>query len=354
MEARALVVSPPTATGPVALTARARPTAAPRPHEAVIAVAYGGICGSDLHYWKDGQIGESVLRSPMVLGHEVVGVVAEPAGDGSGPPRGSRVAVHPAQVCGTCGFCLRGDEHLCADLRYLGSAARTPHTDGGFADRLNVPVGRLVPIPDGLDLKTAALAEPASVALHGLHRVHELNRGIRGSDILVVGAGPIGLLSVAMSAAEGAERITATDVFDRPLLLAVRTGATDVMLAGAGARVPPADIAIESSGTPQGLATALEALRPGGVLVNVGHLPPTGVTAPLHLAVPRELTLMGSSRFYHEMPSALAIMRRDVERFAPIVTSVFPLDEAEPAFHEAAAAERSSKVLLSFPAAGTS
>jgi L-idonate 5-dehydrogenase len=353
MEARALVVSPPTATGPGALAVRAGLAVAPRPHEAVVAVAYGGICGSDLHYWKDGRIGESVLRSPMVLGHEVVGVVAEPAGDGSGPPRGSRVAVHPAQVCGSCGFCLRGDEHLCADLRYLGSAARTPHTDGGFADRLTVPVGRLVPIPDGLDLKTAALAEPASVALHGLHRVHDLNRGIRGSDILVVGAGPIGLLSVAMSAAEGAGRITATDVFDRPLRLAVRTGATDVVLAGVGARVPPADIAIESSGTPQGLATALGALRPGGVLVNVGHLPPTGVTAPLHLAVSRELTLMGSSRFYHEMPSALAIMTRHVERFAPIVTAVFPLDEAEPAFHEAAAAERSSKVLLSFPAAGT-
>lgn len=354
MEARALLVSPPTASGPAALTAVARPTAAPRPHEAVVAVVYGGICGSDLHYWKDGRIGESVLRSPMVLGHEVVGTVAEPAGDGSGPARGSRVAVHPAQVCGACGFCLRGDEHLCEDLRYLGSAARTPHTDGGFAERLVVPVHRLVPIPDGLDMRTAALAEPASVALHALHRVRGLNREIRDSDVLVVGAGPIGLLSVAMAAASGAGRITATDVFDRPLRLAERTGATHVVHAGPEAPVPPADIAIESSGTPQGLATALRALRPGGVLVNVGHLPPSGVTAPLHLAVPRELTLTGSSRFYHEMPTALAIMRRDAERFAPIVTAVFPLDDAEPAFHEAAAAERSSKVLLSFPAAETS
>src|SRR4051794_18867228 len=131
MDARALVVS-----GPGSLTVEARPTAPPRPHEAVISVTYGGICGSDVHYWKDGRIGEFVLRSPMVLGHEVVGVVAKPAADGSGPARGSRVAVHPAQVCGRCGYCRRGDQNLCEDLRYLGSAARVPHTDGGFADHL--------------------------------------------------------------------------------------------------------------------------------------------------------------------------------------------------------------------------
>ncbi|WP_407642870.1 alcohol dehydrogenase catalytic domain-containing protein [Actinacidiphila yanglinensis] len=340
------------------MTAGARLAAVPGRDEAVVAVAYGGICGSDLHYWKEGRIGESVLRSPMVLGHEVVGIVAEPAANGSGPALGSRVAVHPARVCGACGLCRRGAEHLCADLRYLGSAARIPHTDGGFAERLVLPARRLVPVPDALDMKTAALAEPASVALHGLDRVRELNRSVEGSDVLVIGSGPIGLLSVAMACALGAATITATDVFDHPLRLAVRIGATHVVRVDAEAPVPvpvpSADIAIESSGTPQGLATALRSLRSGGVLVNVGHLPPIGVTAPLHLVVPRELTLMGSSRFYHEMPAALEIMGRNIERFAPIVTSVFPLDDAESAFHEAAAAERSSKVLLSFPAAATS
>lgn len=355
MEVRALLVSPPAASGPLPLTAGARPAAEPRPDEAVVAVAYGGICGSDLHYWKNGRIGESVLRSPMVLGHEVVGIVAEPAADGSGPARGSRVAVHPAQVCGACGFCRRGAEHLCADLRYLGSAARMPHTDGGFAERLVVPARRLVPVPDALDLRTAALAEPASVALHGLNRARDLSRGIEGADVLVVGAGPIGLLTVALAAAAGAASITATDVFDRPLRLALQAGAGHVVRVDTGREtaLPPVDIAIESSGSPQGLTTALKALRRGGVMVNVGHLPPGGVTVPLHLTVPRELTLAGSSRFFHEMPAALAVMARTVERFAPVVTSVFPLEDAESAFQEAAAAERSSKVLLSFPAAAT-
>lgn len=345
MHARALLVS-----GPLALSIQDRSTSAPQPHEAIVNVSYGGICGSDLHYWKDGQVGVSVLRAPMVLGHEVVGIVSEPAADGSGPSRGSRVAVHPSEVCGRCDYCRRGDQHLCADLRYLGSAAQMPHTDGGFAERLAVPSHRLVPIPDLLDLRTAALAEPASVALHGLNRVQHLNRRIDGSDVLVTGAGPIGLLIIAMARVSGAKTITATDIYDHPLRLALQVGATQVMRADTNLAVPSVDIAFESSGSPHGLASALEAVRPGGVLVNVGHLPSNGVTTPLHLAIPRELTLMGSSRFHHEMPTALSIMSRNVERFAPIVTSVFALDDAEAAFHEAAAAERSSKVLLSFTA----
>jgi len=346
MDARALIVA-----GPGGLTVEARPTTRPRPHEAVIGVAYGGICGSDVHYWKDGRIGEFVLRTPMVLGHEVVGVVDRPAADGSGPEPGSRVAVHPAQVCGRCEYCRRGDQNLCADLRYLGSAARVPHTDGGFADRIVVPASRLVPIPDALDTKTAALAEPASVALHALRRADRLGHSVEGGDVVVIGAGPIGLLVVAMAAASGARTVTAIDIFDRPLRQAVQAGATHVARADTNALVPAADIAIESSGTPRGFTSAIEALRRGGVLVSVGHLPAGGVTAPLHLAVTRELTLAGSSRFYHEMPAALSIMSHNVERFAPIVTSVFALDDAVAAFHEAADADRSSKVLLSFTSA---
>jgi 2-desacetyl-2-hydroxyethyl bacteriochlorophyllide A dehydrogenase len=346
MDARALVIS-----GPGSLTVEAWPAAMPRPDEAVVSVTYGGICGSDVHYWKDGHVGESVLRSPMVLGHEVVGVVAEPAPDGSGLARGTRVAIHPAQVCGRCGYCRQGAQHLCKDLRYLGSAARVPHTDGGFAEHLVVSANRLVPIPDELDMRTAALAEPASVALHGLRRVERLGHRVEGGDILVIGAGPIGLLTIALATASGARTVTATDVFDRPLRLARQAGATHVVRADADVPIPDGDIAIESSGSPQGLGTALMALRQGGVVVSVGHLPSSGVTAPLHLAVTRELILAGSSRFYHEMPAALSIMSCHVERFAPIVTSVFGLDEAEPAFQEAADAERSSKVLLSFASA---
>lgn len=345
MDTKALIVS-----GPGVLTVEERRVPAAEPHQAVVRVLLGGICGSDLHYWRDGRVGESILRGPMVLGHEVIGLVEHAAADRSGPPVGTRVAVHPAQVCGRCGRCERGDQHLCENLRYFGSAARDPHTDGGFAELLVVPATRLVPIPDGVDLRTAALAEPASVVLHGIRRLEQLGQDIKDRDVLVTGAGPIGLLAVAMTSAAGARTVTATDVFDEPLLLARRVGATHTVQVSGDHSIPAVDLVVESSGSPAAVAAALEALRPGGAMVNVGHLPTPGVTVPLHLAVTRELTVVGSSRFYSEMPTALSIIRAHAERFSPIVTAVFGLDAAEDAFHEAADPSRSSKVLLAFTA----
>ncbi|MGC4938725.1 L-idonate 5-dehydrogenase [Kribbella sp. DT2] len=335
-------------TGVLALDDRPVPQA--QPDQAVVRVVYGGICGSDLHYWRSGRIGESVLRAPMVLGHEIVGVVERAAGDGSGPAAGTRVAVHPAQVCGACELCGRGDQHLCPELRYFGSAARDPHTDGGFAEHLVVPAGRLVPIPDGLDLRTAALAEPASVVLHGLRRLERLGQSVEGRDVLVTGAGPIGLLAVALTHAANARSVTVTDLHDQPLDVARRIGATRTIRADQATEVPAVDVAVESSGAPPAVTMALEALRPGGAIVQIGHLPVDGVTAPLHLAVTRELTVAGSSRFSSELPEALAIMAAHPEHFAPVVSAVFPYGEVEAAFHQAADPSRSSKVLLAFGA----
>jgi L-idonate 5-dehydrogenase len=338
MDARAVVV-----LRPGVLEIVERPVPVAQPDEAVVQVLYGGICGSDLHYWRSGRVGESLLRAPMVLGHEIVGVVEQSAADGSGASAGTRVAVHPAQICGDCEFCRRGDQHLCENLRYFGSAARYPHTDGGFVERLVVPASRLVPIPEVLELRTAALAEPASVVLHGLRR---LGRPVEGRDVLVTGAGPIGLLAVALSHAAGARTVTVTDLHDKPLELALRIGATQTIRADQSSAVPAVDLVIESSGSPAAVAMALNALRPGGALVDIGHLPSEGVTAPLHLAVTRELTITGSSRFYSELPEALAIMAAHPELFSPIVTGVFPLHQVEEAFQEAGDPSRSSKVLL--------
>jgi L-idonate 5-dehydrogenase len=336
--------------GPGVLTVDDREVPKAQPDQAVVRVVYGGICGSDLHYWRSGRVGESVLRAPMVLGHEIVGVVDRGADDGSGPTAGTRVAVHPAQVCGDCELCRRGDQHLCSQLRYFGSAARDPHTDGGFVERLVVPAARLVPIPETLDFRTAALAEPASVVLHGLRRLERLGQGVEGRDVLVTGAGPIGLLAVALTYAANARTVTVTDLQDQPLDVARRIGATRTIRADQTSAVPAVDVAVESSGAPPAVATALEALRAGGALVQIGHLPSQGVTAPLHLAVTRELTVAGSSRFSSELPEALAIMAAHPQLFTPVVTAVFPFGEAEAAFHQAADPARSSKVLLAFGA----
>jgi L-idonate 5-dehydrogenase len=335
-----------TVLGADRLEVRELPLAEPGPGDAVVDVAYGGICGSDLHYWQSGEVGESVLVDPMVLGHEIVGTVRDAASDGSGPPAGTPVAVHPADTCGRCDLCRAGRDNLCPHLRYLGSAARRPHTDGGFADRLLVPGHRLVPVPNGLDLRVAALAEPASVAAHALARAQALVGGVSGKHVLVTGAGPIGLLVVALAGIAGAASVTATDLHDRPLRTAQRVGATAVV--EAGRELPRADVVFESSGAPQALAAALGALRPGGTLIQVGQLPGAGVTAPVHLAVGRELVLSGSSRFAGGMAPTLAVIAGHRHLFTPIVTAEYPVEQVQDALKAAREPAESSKVLLRF------
>ncbi|GHH38674.1 alcohol dehydrogenase catalytic domain-containing protein [Lentzea cavernae] len=317
--------------------------------DAVVDVAYGGICGSDLHYWQHGEVGESVLVDPMVLGHEIVGVVREAAPDGSGPPAGTPVAVHPASTCGRCDFCRAGRNNLCPHLRYLGSAARRPHTDGGFAERLLVPSHRLVPVPEGLDLGVAALAEPASVAAHALTRAEALAGGVRGKRVLVTGAGPIGLLVVALAHIAGAESVVVTDLHDHPLWIARKVGAERAV--SAEESLPEADVVFESSGAAQALASALRALRPGGTLIQVGQLPGKGVTVPLHLAVGRELVVSGSSRFAGGMEPTLRTIADHRDLFEPIVTAEYAAERAEEAMKAARDPAESSKVLLRFAGA---
>src|SRR3954452_613475 len=148
------------------------PVRTPEDHEAVVEVAYGGICGSDLHYWQHGAAGLLVLRDPMLLGHEVVGTVALPAADGTGPAAGTPVAVHPARPDpGDGSRRYPADRpHLSPAGTYLGSAAHRPHTDGGFVRHLTLPAWMLRPLPAGLSLRTAAASEPASVACHAVGR----------------------------------------------------------------------------------------------------------------------------------------------------------------------------------------
>lgn len=327
----------------------------PQSSEAVVDVHFGGVCGSDLHYWKHGQVGESVLREPMILGHEIVGVVRTGASDGTGPGPGTPVAVHPASVCGRCHYCHKGQQNLCEHLRYMGSAARLPHTPGGFAQRLLVASQRLVTIPDGLGINLATLAEPAAIAWHATDRVTAVGGEISGARVLVTGAGPIGLLTIAVLRRAGAREVTASDVFDRPLDVATQIGATAVLTAAEADTEAPsleADVVIESSGSPRGLDVAVRAARRGGIVVMIGQLPAGGVEAPLHLVVTRQLTLAGSSRFYPELPAVLAALADESLDVAPVISHTYPLREAEQAFSTAANASRSSKVLLDLTEGG--
>ena len=322
----------------------AEPT--PAADEAIVDIAYGGVCGSDLHYWRHGAAGASVLREPMVLGHEVSGVVAVAAADGSGPAVGARVAVHPLTPHGD-GHTPWPAEHpnLSPASTYLGSAMHLPHTQGAFARRVALPARMLHEVPESMDLRLAALAEPAAVAWHGVHQAGD----IAGRSVAVIGAGPIGQLVASVAQGLGASRVIVTDLHQQPREIAEARGiaSLDARDAEAIAQLH-ADVVIESSGTVPGLSAAVSAAVRGGTVVLLGLQRAGDVPAPIATAITRELTLRGSFRFgdeFGDVIEALADGRIDV---SGIISDVLPATEALSAFELAADASRSCKVLLAF------
>ncbi|MHC9045600.1 L-idonate 5-dehydrogenase [Microbacterium saperdae] len=315
--------------------------------EAVIRVAFGGICGSDLHYWKHGAAGQSILREPMVLGHEVVGTVVVPARDGSGPAAGTPVAVHPARYAESPVRFPADRPNISGGVSYLGSAARLPHTAGGFADHIVLPTGMLRALPPQLSLRTAALIEPSSVAWHAVNRAGD----VAGKRVLVIGAGPIGALIIAVARARGAAEIVAVDLHEQPLRIAASVGATRTILAGEAEQIAAvdADIVLESSGNPRGLASALSGATRGGRVVMVGLLPDGNQPVPIATAITRELDLVGSFRFHDEIDAVIAALADGTLSVDPVITHEFDLEDGLAALGMAIDPTASGKVLLRFP-----
>lgn len=316
-------------------------------NQAVLDVAYGGICGSDLHYWLHGAAGESILKAPMVLGHEVVGTVRIAALDGSGPPAGTPVAVHPATPgIGDGSRYPQSRPNLSPGCTYLGSAARFPHTDGAFASTVVVDSRMLRELPRGLPLRRAALVEPASVAWHAVSRAGD----VRGKRVLVVGSGPIGCLIIAVLKRAGAAEIIATDMFETPLEIARAVGATGTIIASDADAIAlvDADIAIESSGSYRGLASAVRAVTRGGRIVLVGLLPAGEQPALISLVITRELELVGSFRFTDEIDEVIAALADGSLDVDAVVTHEFAVADSLEAFAMAKDSASSGKVLLRF------
>ena len=318
--------------------------AQPKRDEAVLAISYGGICGSDLHYWQHGAAGESILKAPMRVGHEASGVVVAAAADGSGPPAGTPVTIHPATPGGDPEAYPADRPNISPGCVYLGSAAHFPHADGLFVSHVAVPARMLRALPEGLDLRTAALAEPASVAWHAVSQAGD----VAGKKVLVIGAGPIGALVVAVLARAGAAHITAVDIQDYALDIARQVGAHDVLNATDAEAVAAvgADITIECSGNSRGLASAIKATKRGGRVVMVGLLPSGDQPLPISLAITRELELIGSFRFNDEIDEVITALADGSLAVEPIITAEYSVNEALEAFAQARDASSSSKVLL--------
>lgn len=318
------------------------PDPIPGPGEVVVAMEWGGICGSDLAYWRNGRSGTAVLKHPLVLGHEVAGRIAELGTGVSSLEVGQSVTFQPAVLVGDGRMPTRlaGRTNLYPEIRYFGSAAFDPHTNGGFSQLRAVRADQIRVLPDGVSTRQGSLAEPLAVAMHAVGRVGD----VTGRTALVNGCGPIGSLVVAALKFAGAQTVVAADVRPHALEVAKVMGADETIDLSVAPLPDGVDLSFEVSGAAVALGNVLHATARGGTVVQVGNLPGMPITAVLGDLVTREITWIGSYRFAEEIDDAVAALGAglDVHR---IITHVFDIDDAEEAMR-VAGSDASCKVLL--------
>lgn len=327
-----------------------REAASAGPGQVEVAIEAGGICGSDLHYYQDGGFGAVRVREPMILGHEVAGRIVALGQGVTGLEAGDRVAVSPSRPCNHCVYCLRGMQNQCLDMRFYGSAMPMPHIQGAFRQRLVAEAWQCHKVAPGITIEEAAFAEPLSVTLHAVARAGSL----LGKRVLVTGCGPIGVLTIMSARAHGAAEIVATDLADTVLAIARKVGADRTINVASDAPALEAlsankghfDVQFEASGSAQAVRSGLDVLHPRGLLVQVGI--GGDVPVPLSLVVAKEIELRGSFRFHEEFALAVSLINRRAIDPRPLLTGVFPLDEAVKAFDLAGDRSRAMKVQLAF------
>ncbi len=309
----------------------------------------GGICGSDLHYFRHARTGDFVVTSPLILGHEIAGEIVEIDGPVKGLSVGDHVAVNPSRWCGRCARCLEDRANLCENIYFMGSASKTPHMQGGFASVFDATPAQCVKVPRHVAFQAAALAEPLAVSLHAVARAGD----IAGRSVILCGAGPIGLLSMLAARLSGCGELTVADIAEAPLAFARKLGADRTIdLSGGDAELQALaaeegfDIAFEISGTAAGLAAAIASVRRGGTIVQVGNLPGGQIPVPANAVMAKEIDLKGTFRFGAEFNQAVDLIVRGEVDVLKLVTAERPLASASEAFRLAADRSRSVKVVL--------
>lgn len=307
-------------TGNLQIDDEAVPVA--REGEKLVRVKSVGVCGSDLHWFSEGSIGDAKLEHPLVLGHEFAGVTED----------GQRVAVDPALPCGHCEYCEHGHPNLCANLIFAGHGK----TDGALREWMAWNTRSLFPIPDSLSDDDGAMLEPLGVAIHSI----DLGKLKAGMTVGVFGCGPIGLLIIQLARLSGAAIVIATDALPHRVEAAERFGASEAFLAGDNSRLseqrgPGVDVAFEAAGTQEAVDAAFAAVRPGGEVILVG-IPDNDHTAfTASVARRKGLTIKLVRRMKHTYPRAIALVSKGLVDVRSIVTHRFPLEQANEAFRVA-------------------
>ena len=336
--------------GPLDLRIEDYPVDNLKPNQVEIKIAIGGICGTDLHYYKHGGFGQIKLREPMILGHEVSGLISRIRSNVKNLSIGQLVSVSPSRPCNKCNFCLNGNQIQCIDMKFYGSAMPFPHVQGAFREILIVEDYQCFSA-DGLSSEEAAMAEPLAVCLHAIKQAEK----IFGQKVLITGSGPIGTLCVAAARRAGAEEIIVTDISTNALTFSNSVGADKVInvleehdkLKNYQSNKGYFDIAIECSGSAQGISDAINCLKPKGTMIQLGL--GGDVSIPLVSVTTKELNLRGSFRFHSEFELAVNMMKKKLINVNPLITHKLDFKSAKEAFELAMNNDKKSmKVQLSF------
>jgi len=299
-------------------------------NEYLLRVTAVGICGSDVHWYEEAGIGDAQLKQPLVLGHELAGIID------SGDQQGRQVAVDPAIACRQCRYCEEGNPNLCDTLRFAGHDI----LDGGLREKLCWPKSLVHPLPDEFSAADGAMLEPLGVALHALSLGHVLP----GMSVGIFGCGPIGLMLVQLARAAGAAKIIATDRLANRLDMARTFGATRIILAAGGQENEEldtatngdgVDIAFEAAGENGAVETAILATRPGRQIILIGIPDDDRTVFPASVARRKGLTLKLVRRMKHTYPLAIQMVKSGVVDVRSLVTHRFTLSEYKTAFETA-------------------
>lgn len=302
----------------------------PADNEVLVRLEYVGICGSDMHYYETGRIGNYVVEPPFVLGHEPGGVVVEVGKDVKHLKVGDRVALEPGKTCGHCEFCKEGKYNLCPDVVFFA----TPPVDGVFQEYIAHEAALCFKLPDNVDTMEGALIEPLAVGFHAANQ----GGAHAGQTAVVFGAGCIGLVSMMALKAEGVSKVYVVDIMQKRLDKAMELGATEVInsmdtdVMAEIARLTEgkgADLIIETAGMEITVRQAIHIAKKGATIVLVGYSKTGEMTLPLSLALDKELTFKTVFRYRHIYPMAIEAVASGKVNLKGIVSNVFDFDDIQ-------------------------
>lgn len=300
--------------------------------EVLIKIGYVGICGSDVHYFETGAIGDFVVKPPFVLGHEAAGTVVALGKGVDSLKIGDRVAMEPGKTCGHCEFCRTGRYNLCPDVQFFA----TPPYDGVFQEYVAYDASMCFRLPDNVSLMEGALIEPLAV---GFHAANQGGAHI-GQKAVVFGSGCIGLMCLLALKAEGVTEVYVVDVIDKRLEKAMELGAAGVINSSKEDAVERimelaggygVDLAIDTAGADVTINQGIRMVKPGGTIVCVGYSRSGKVTLDMSVALNKEITFRTVFRYRHIYPMAIAAVSSGLINLRNVVTDTFTLDEIQEA-----------------------